>query len=275
MEWYLPTFYGDISLVAREKGTTILKVTRMTPKERLALATFRKRALRSPFGCKPWATAEAFITLDSPSYLEASGGVEIELDVDLDTARNYLARQLKPDRKLVNAVLFKDGTLTEAAFTEPAAEGAEGTTEPRVLASAAPPPANPAPAAQEPSRRPVAGTTVAAPTRGCPAPDFSAAELRAAHVLSHFLTAEQLIDFRLYNRFISIGATTGHRYMLTSRFRRAELGKYGGRSLYDLDEQRGYCVHDWTVPAAEELLGLHVFLQLPGKEAYLREIPEE
>lgn len=274
MEWYLPTFYGDISLVAREKGTTILKVTRMTPKERLALATFRKRALRSPFGCKPWATAEAFVTLDSPSYLEASGGVEIELDVDLDTARNYLARQLKPDRKLVNAVLFKDGTLTEAAFTEPPAEGTAEASEPRVLASAAPPPPAAAPP-REPPRQAVAGTTVAAPTQGCPAPDFSAAELRAAYVLSHFLTPEQLTDFRQYNRFITIGATTGHRYMLTSRFRRAELGKYGGRSLYDLDEQRGYCVHDWTVPAAEELLGLHVFLQLPGKEAYLREIPEE
>lgn len=231
--------------------------------------------MRSPFGCKPWATADAFATLDSPAYLEASGGVEVELDVDLETARNYLARQLKPDRKLVNAVLFKDGTLTEAAFTEPAADGADEAAEPRVLASAAPPPPAAAPPSPEPSRRAVAGTTVAVPTRGCPAPNFSAAELRAAHVLSHFLTPEQLTDFRRYNRFISIGATTGHRYMLTSRFRQAELGKFGGRSLYDLDEQCAYCVHDWTVPAAEELLGLHVFLQLPGKESFLREIAEE
>jgi hypothetical protein len=273
MDWFLPTFHGDISLVAREKGTTVLRVTGMSPSERLALAVFRKRALRSPFGCKPWATADKFLGLDSPAYLSATGGVEVELDVGLETARDYLARQLKPDRKLVNAVLFKDGSLTEAAFTEP--EEPEEDAEPRVLASAAPAPTETAPPPVEPAAQAVAGTTVASPTRGCPAPDFSQAEIRAIRVLTQFLNPEQRQDFRRFNRFVSVGASTGHRYMLTSRFRRDELGKYGGRSLYDLDERRSYCVHDWMVPAAEELLALHIFLSLPGKEHYLREIPEE
>jgi len=273
MEWYLPTFYGDISLVEREPGTTVLKVIRMTPGERKALESFRKRALAMPFGCTAWATPEAFLPLDSPSYVEASGGVEIVLDVELAKARDFLARALKPKGKLVNAVLFKDGALVETAFTD--SEGAAEPSEPRVLASAEAEPSPPAPPLPPPRRTPVMGTTVAAPTLGCPAPNFSAAEVRATHVLRQFLNAQQLDDFRRFNRFISVGATTGHQYMLTSRFRRDQLDRFGGRSLYDLDEGRAYCVHDWTVPAAEELLGLHIFLRLPGKEDYLREISED
>jgi hypothetical protein len=34
------------------------------------------------------------------------------------------------------------------------------------------------------------------------------------------------------------------------------------------------CVHDWQVPAAEELLSLFVHLQLPGCETYVRAIPD-
>lgn len=247
----------------------------MLPKERLALGALRKRALAKPFGCSPWVEREAdFLGLDSPAYLEASGGVEIELHAKLEAVRDFLARHLKPDRKLVNAVLFTDGAMVESAFTEPPAEGASAASEPRVLASSSATATPPTPPPAKPAPRPAAGTTVAAPVQGCPAPNFSDAELRAADVLSHFLDGQQLEDYRRYNRFVSVGATTGHRYMLTSRFRQMELDKFGGRSLFDLDEDRAYCVHDWEVPAAEELLGLHVFLQLPGKEAYLREISE-
>lgn len=179
------------------------------------------------------------------------------LDAKLSAVRDFLARELKPTRKLVNAVVFKDDTMAEAVFTEPGNE-----PEPAAL----PPP--PAPAA------PRAGVTVAQPTQGCPAPDFVQAEIRAAIVLEHFLTQGQIQDFRTHNRFVSTGVDTGHRYMLTSRSRRDQLGSYGGRSLFDLDEGRAYCVHDWTIPAAEELLCLHVLLSLPGRESYLREIPD-
>lgn len=243
----------------------------MLPIERKALGALRKRALARPFGCSPWVEREEdFLGLDSPAYLEANKGVEIALDAKLETVRDFLARHLKPQRKLVNAVLFTNGAIVESAFTEPPPEG----SEPRVLASA-PAPASPAASdAAKPQEQPQRGTTVAAPVRGCPAPDFSDAELRAAQVLRHFLTAQQLDDYQRYNRFVAVGATTGHRYMLTSRHRQRELDRFGGRSLYDLDEGQPYCVHDWEVPAAEELLGLLVFLALPGREAYLREIVE-
>jgi hypothetical protein len=233
-------------------------VTKVTSSERTALAKLREKALASSWGSTPWASPEQFIPLDSPTYIEATGGVEVVLAAKLSTVRNFLARQLKPTRKLVNAVVFKDDTMAEATFSEPG----EGP-EPEV-----PPPP------RAPSPTPRAGVTVANPTQGCPPPDFDHAEIRAAIVLEHFLTPGQIEDFREYNRFVSVGADTGHRYMLTSRLRRDQLRSHGGRSLFDLDEHRAYCVHDWTIPAAEELLSLHVLLSLPGRESYLRAIPD-
>lgn len=36
------------------------------------------------------------------------------------------------------------------------------------------------------------------------------------------------------------------------------------------DEGVAYCVHDWSVPAAEEMLAIHLLLKLPGYEGELR-----
>lgn len=45
--------------------------------------------------------------------------------------------------------------------------------------------------------------------------------------------------------------------------------------VYDATEQTAYCVHDWTVPAEEEVLGVALLLQLPGRESFIRAIPDE
>jgi uncharacterized membrane protein YqhA len=34
-------------------------------------------------------------------------------------------------------------------------------------------------------------------------------------------------------------------------------------------------VHDWSVPAAEEMLGLLVMVSLPGKESFVRFLPDD
>ena len=83
------------------------------------------------------------------------------------------------------------------------------------------------------------------------------------------LSPDQLADFARYNRFVSVGADTGHRYMVTSRQCTDGLLSFQ-RTLYDLDEERPLCVHDWSVPAAEEMLALHMMLGLPRWESYLR-----
>lgn len=169
-----------------------------------------------------------------------------------------LAQALKPNRKLVSAVLFTDGTMQEVT-EQTLDETSDEKTIPETPATKT---------GKKKKKEPKAGTTVAAPRRGCPAPDFINAEIRARRVLDVFLNPEQRADFRRHNRFITKGADTGLRYMLTSRHCNDALAKYQ-RTLYDLDNKLPICTHDWEVPAAEELLSLHVLLTLPGWESYM------
>lgn len=159
----------------------------------------------------------------------------------IHTVQKLLAKTLKPTREIIDVVAFKDGTVSEI----------RGEAEP--------------PAATEKA------TTVAKPTLGCPEPRLARAELRAREVLFAFTTEEQQADFLARNAFVSIGAATGHRYMITSRHANDELATFR-RQLYDLDERRPFCVHDYSVPAAEEMLALHLMLQLPQYEPYLRHL---
>ena len=90
-------------------------------------------------------------------------------------------------------------------------------------------------------------------------------------MLDVFLDEQQKEDFRKYNRFLSVGALTGHRYLVTSRYAKGQLVRWE-RSLFDLDDDRPFCVHDWSVPAAEEMLALHLMLQCKNEEPYLRHL---
>jgi hypothetical protein len=172
-----------------------------------------------------------------------------------------IAKALKPGKKLVSAVRFVDGRIEEVH---------EGT-----FVDAKRPVYESRPNTPAPTPEPVRATTVAAPTRGCPAPDFAPATLRARDVLMSFLTEAQRDDFLRHNRFITFGATTGHRYMVTSRYAPEQLVRYGGRSLYDLDDGYPVCTHDWDVPAEEEMHALNLLVQLPGYESWIRTLPDE
>lgn len=166
---------------------------------------------------------------------------ELKLKAPLITVQKLLAKSLKPGREVIDVVTFKNGTVSEVRGTEaPPAEAEKAAT-------------------------------VAKPTLGCPEPRLARAELRAREVLFAFTTPEQQADFLERNAFVSIGAATGHRYMITSRHARDELATFR-RQLYDLDERRPFCVHDYSVPAAEEMLALHLMLQLPQYEPYLRHL---
>jgi hypothetical protein len=184
----------------------------------------------------------------------------------IDKVAGVIARFLKPERKVVSAVKFADGSIEEIrtadfedAWTKDEANGGpyrEAVTPDKII----------------PAKKPKAATSVAAPTRGCPFPDFDSAEIQARRVLTAFLDAGQLEDFRCYNRFLSLGQTTGHRYLITSRHANDELALR--RSvLYDVDDSRSICTHDWDIPAAEEMLALHIYLQIPGGERFLRSFP--
>jgi hypothetical protein len=176
--------------------------------------------------------------------------------------QKVLEKPMKPGRESLSVVRYTNGRIEEltdkvVGLIEQADEPGEPAESPRAI--------------DKP--RPAAAVTVAAPTQGCPAPDFAAVEVRANRVLEAFLTPEQLRDFRTEQAFVATGADTGHKYIITSRSAPSKLSIHK-RSLYDLTEQSPYCVHDWTVPAAEEMLCLALFVQTPGHESYVRHISE-
>ena len=165
--------------------------------------------------------------------------------------KSTLVKAMKNGRKLLSAVVFKNGKVEEVHRSE---EGA------RPYQTPAPPPDSP----------PKAAVTVAQPTMSCPVPEFERAEVRANRVLRAFLTPAQLEDFERTQQFLVEGVDSGHRYILTSRQApKAVLDRVGGRSVFDVTRGHAVCVHDWTVPASEELLGLSLFLQMQGRERYV------
>lgn len=159
-----------------------------------------------------------------------------------------IAKALKPNRKLVSAVTFADGRMEEVRATTADVINVPATA--------------------------TAAVTVAAPTIGCPVPEFPESEVRATRVLEAFLSPEQLHDYRTRAAFVARGVDTGHQYAITHRERRRAMESVSFRSLYDLTERCALCVHDWTVPAPEEMLALLVCVSLPGNERRVRALPE-
>jgi hypothetical protein len=228
--WYIPSLYGDIRLTAQESQTEI-EWENLSPSEEKAISTIGKK-----------------FNLDT----SASAG-KIVVPKRIDKIEDMLSKMMKRDRKLLSAVVFRNGSVEEIHRSENH------------------PYRDPAPASTAIEKVPKAAVTVAQPTIGCPLPEFERAEVRATRVLREFLSEQQLADFERTQSFLTVGGDTGHQYVLTSRHAPAErLARVGGRSVFDVAAHRSICVHDWVVPAAEELLELKLFLELPGHESYVR-----
>lgn len=260
MTWYLPSFYGDIRLERVSNQETRLVIVGLSSTEKIAVRHLIQEAIREGITKKPWQTKAALDRLDLESLTEQA----IVLTAPISKVQKVLEKPMKPGRESLSVVRFKNGTIEEV------------TDKTIGLIEAADEEPAPFPAPEKESRLPVAAVTVAQPTRGCPAPDFEAVELRATRVLRAFLTPRQLLDFESSQSFLQRGADTGHMYVITSRNAPEALKQHASfRSLYDLTEGRAYCVHDWVVPAAEEMLCLALFAATPGRESYLRSIPDE
>jgi len=246
VKWYLPTFYGDIRLESLTEDRTEVTFHGLTAEEKTAAEALVKRA-GTEGAKKRWATPEALAALNLDDTVKEQ---KLVLQAKITEVEQVLSKALKPTRQLLRAVRIHGGKIEEMT------EASAGLIVTRAE-----------------SAEDVAGTTVAPPVRGCPPPDFAPADIRATEVLSAFLTPEQRRDFARHGAFVAMGAESGHRYQLTSRHARAEL-LTKRRTLFDLDEGVPYCVHDWDVPAAEELLSILICLSLPGREAYLRALPD-
>jgi len=234
--WFIPSFFGDVRLERTGDGCVIV-VQGLTDLEREGLAKFLPKAQS-----KGWIAA-------SVETLARDG--RFPVDGDIQEVGKILAKFLKSSRQLVDVILFEDGTVKDVS------DGSPDKTP-------------------VPTAPPKAGATVAQPTQGCPAPDFAAMDVRATEVLLSFLNPQQADDWRKHQSFITKGAS-GARYAITSRHAvdklRGTINKPGfERTFYCLDDRQAFCVHDWVVPAAEEVLTMHLMVQTPHGERYLRHL---
>lgn len=269
--WYFPSRYGDIRLEKAGPKKTKIIYFKLTQGEAAAMTHLREASIR-----RKWASQELWDTVQTRDFQTGEAQERlITLDISLATVGALLKKHLSPGRDTVTVIRVGDGKIEEMREREVA----DPETAPvRVDASATDPKSEPANEDKAVAKtgtdgaatKPVKAATVKKPTVGCPAPSFSQIKLRATRVLRAFLTPQQAADFDEYQRFVTVGADTGHRYMLTSRNAPDELSKFGRRCVFDLDENRSYCVHDWEVPAEEELLALHCLISLPGHESWAR-----
>jgi len=248
LDLYIPSMHGDILLKSIDDKRTTLRFFALSETEAQALDKLRTRAIS-----EKWASVEDFDKVPMSGYrVGGNGENEITLEASIGTLKIFLAAELKPTREVLTAVRISGGKIEEVT-----------SRDLDVIAA-------------EKSDKEAKAAAVATPTKGCPIPAFERAELRANRVLRAFLDPEQLADFERYNRFVTIGADSGHQYQIRSRhsFDALEVSQ-SLRTLRDLTEGRDMCVHDWEVPAAEEMLALKLFLSLPEREQYIRDLPRE
>lgn len=236
--WYIPSLFGDIELTPDPDGSaddprTVLRYEKVSDAERTALDAL----------VPDWGGLGA-------SKLAKSGRGAWHLALALDEVRTGVIARLKVGATL-SAVRFTNGEIIETTATE-AMEIAE-----------------------KKKTKATAGASVDKPTLGCPDPEFDQADVRATRVLKAFLSDKQRADWDRYNRFVCVGADTGTRYMVISRLATRGVASTLGfnmdthRSVLDLDRKEPICVHDWSVPAAEEALELFLHLVTPRNERYV------
>jgi hypothetical protein len=253
LTWYLPSFYGDIRLERVSNGETRLILVGLSSTEKVAVKALMAEAKRTGITKQPWASDKILNGIDLDTTTEQS----IVLSAPISKVQKALEKPMKPGRDCLSVVRYKNGSIEQ--ITDKTV-GLMDMSAPEKE--------------EEPAKTPAAAVTVAQPTRGCPAPDFESVEIRANRVLTAFLTPDQVYDFESEQAFLQRGADTGHTYIITSRNAPDALKLRSYRSLYDLTERRAYCVHDWTVPAGEEMLCLALFVGTPGNESYVRAIPD-
>jgi hypothetical protein len=270
--WYLPSVYGDIKLEKITDKSTRLTLVGLSPTEKEAVKALFARAVKPGAFKKAWTSETALREIHLDSLREQT----VALDAPISQVQDFLQKKLKPHRKQVSVVRFASGRLEELSEATLQVIDGSGEEVPAMAVEAQPTPPVEKEEKPKPKKedKPAVAATVAQPALGCPVPEFDDVEIRATRVLKAFLTPEQIEDFNRRQQFVAVGADTGHRYLLTSRNSKHAFEQASFRSLYDMDERQALCVHDWEVPAAEELLGLYLHVSLPGLEGFVRSMPD-
>ena len=123
-------------------------------------------------------TEREALTVVGKKFGFALGGdvAKVTVSKPIDKVELAISKAMKRGRKLLSAVVFKNGRVEELHRGEtPYRDQPEKE--------------------KEGAEKPAAAVTVAAPMLGCPVPEFERADVRATRVLRAFLTPAQLADF--------------------------------------------------------------------------------
>lgn len=264
LDWYIPSTYGDISLRRSENNTTLLTFTKLSNQEAAAIQDLKKHSLKF---MRKWATKEDWERIPTRAFEPGDTKEnEILLKVPVPKVVKFLTKNIHLDRDSVHVIKFDDGKIQEASID------AIKKVEMSPYRKESPEPPKKEPPKKKPKK--AVAVTVQKPVQGCPAPDFPDCRIRANRVLRAFLSPQQISDFEKHEKFVTVGADTGDRYMITSRMARKQLRSVSERSVYNLTRRMALCVHDWTIPPEEEMLTMHLMLNLPGHENYICRIPD-
>lgn len=251
---------------------TQVEICKLTPAELRAVQALKDHSISPGLFKAVWATEADWRRIVAAFEVGSSAVHTIDLEAPIARVERVITKALRRDRKVVTVASCKPGEFVEIHADVPD-EPAHGTSPHREPAPG-PKDEQAAPSRPKEAPKPAAAVSVQQPVIGCPAPDFVNAQVRASEVLRTFLRPEQIADFERRQQFVTVGGYTGHRYAITSRHARSALA-LNRRTVYDLDERRAFCVHDWEIPPAEEMLTMHLLLSLPQYEPYIRGLGED
>jgi len=112
---------------------------------------------------------------------------------------------------------------------------------------------------------PETAVTVKKPTLCCPVP-VEGPDVRSSAVLKAFCTPRQWRDWMEHGWLVAYGQITGHAYRIVHRHN--PVARAQGKITWDLDDDAVIHCYDWTVPPAEEVLGIKLVLE--HREPWIR-----
>lgn len=275
--WYIPAWNGDFRLEPDPKDPehrTWLTIKRPTLEERRQL-----RLLRDAFNKKSWIDSSGASRMQAPSHLLRD---RVVIRAPLSEVGPLVASLLKPGPNVLTAVKFKNGRIEVCETSKPGTDVAttgggpyrSSEIEEKKKEEKKPEEKKPASEPSDESKALAkkedaeAAATVRRPTPCCPDCFVDEEEIHrpATEVLLAFLDERQHATWAASRYVVARGGITGHRYLIAHR--NSPIAARNRRMTYDLDDDAILHFHDWTVPAAEEVLAAMLILRF--REPWLR-----